>query len=270
MPYVKIDETLDMYYEFDNFVEPWRSPEVVLLVHGLGGSVEEWFAWVPHLSGKYSVLRIDLRGWGRSTIPPENYTWSMENFATDIATFLNRMGIKKVHFVGTKLGGRIGLHFARHFPTKLASLTLVCTPMTLRIKPDDSRENRPLTSRGAEGVAAWARATMKERLGDCSPEMMEWWNQLYSKSSPQVISGIYDVAWNTDEFALLPHVKARTLVIDSNAQMDVSQIRLWQKQISESQLAIIPITTEGRQISASKPAECAAELIRFLDDLPRI
>lgn len=269
MPYAKVDDSLDMYYEIDSFVEPWRAPETVLLVHGLGGAVEEWFAWVPPLSGKYSVLRIDLRGWGRSSIPPEGYVWSMAHFADDIARFLDRLGLRKVHFVGTKLGGRIGLHFARHYPEKLASLTLVCTPMTLRINPNDSRGNRPETTQGAEGVRRWARATMKERLGECSPEMMEWWNELYGKSSPRVISEIYDVAWNTDEFEHLEHVEASTLVIDSNAQMDISEIEKWRTKIRDSRLAVIPITTEGRQISASKPAECAAELVKFLDALPR-
>ena len=36
MPHVRIDDTLDMFYELDNFVEPWKKPEVVLLVQGLG------------------------------------------------------------------------------------------------------------------------------------------------------------------------------------------------------------------------------------------
>ena len=269
MPFAKVDETLDMYYRIDSFVEPWREPEMVLLVHGLGGSVEEWFAWVPPLSGKYAVLRIDLRGWGRSSIPPEGYVWSMKHFADDIARFMDSIGIRKVHFVGTKLGGRIGLHFACHYPQKLHSLTLVCTPMTLRINPNDSRSNRPETDRGSEGVRKWARDTMKERLGECPPEMIEWWNQLYGKSSPRVISEIYDVAWNTDEFELLKFVKAPTLVIDSNAQMDISEIEKWQMRIRDSRLASIPITTEGRQISASKPAECAAELVSFLEELSR-
>ena len=34
MPTVKLDETLEMYYEDDNFTDPWRTPETVVLHHG--------------------------------------------------------------------------------------------------------------------------------------------------------------------------------------------------------------------------------------------
>ena len=106
MPSVKIDDTLDMFYELDNFVEPWRTPETILLVHGIGGNTTEWIRWVPPLADKYAVLRVDLRGWGRSTVPPEGYPWSMDNFAADLRALMDRLGLQKVHMVGTKMGGR--------------------------------------------------------------------------------------------------------------------------------------------------------------------
>ena len=35
MPFVKIDDTLDMYYEDDNLTDPWRNGiETVVLHHG--------------------------------------------------------------------------------------------------------------------------------------------------------------------------------------------------------------------------------------------
>src|ERR1700722_6644048 len=111
MPTQTIDDTLDMYYEVDNFVEPWKEPEVVMLVHGIGGSTPEGFAWIPPLSSKYKVVRVDLRGWGQSTIPPEGYEWSMDNFATDLKIFMDKQGMEKSHLLGTKLGGRIAVHF---------------------------------------------------------------------------------------------------------------------------------------------------------------
>ena len=62
MPTVKIDDTLRMHYEIDNFVEPWVTPEVVLLVHGMTESTVVWYASVPRLARKYPVVRIALRG----------------------------------------------------------------------------------------------------------------------------------------------------------------------------------------------------------------
>ena len=265
MPHLSIDDKTQLYYESDNFVEPWRKPEVILLVHGIGGCTEEWFAWIPPLAGKYQVVRVDLRGWGKSTVPPEGYFWSMDNYAKDLKAFIDKGGFGKVHLVGTKLGGRIALHFARLFPESLLSMTLICTPMTIRVNPNDSRDNRPTTQRGKAGVESWARATMLERLGPVPPEMMEWWIDLYSQSSPHVISEVFDLAWWTDEYELLPHIKIPTLVIDSSAIIDIEETRKWQRLIQDSVLVDIPLTTEGRQISASKPKECVAALLQFLE-----
>jgi 3-oxoadipate enol-lactonase len=264
MPNLKIDDTLRMYYESDNFVEPWLAPETILLVHGIGGCTTEWYAWVPLLSHRYAVVRVDLRGWGKSSVPPAGYQWSMDNFASDLKKFMDRLGIQKVHLVGAKLGGRIAIHFASHYPDRLHSLTLVTTPMELR-NLGDTREQRPKTAEGKKGVERWARATMKERLGDVAPEMMEWWIKLYSSHSPRVVSEVYDLAWWTDEYRLLSSIRVPTLVIDHNTQSSIEEIKSWQTLIPGSRLAVIPVTHEGRQISASKPAECVSALLEFLD-----
>ncbi|WP_417725699.1 alpha/beta fold hydrolase [Salipiger sp.] len=265
MPDVKIDETLTLHYELDCFAEPWTKPETILLVHGIGGASEEWFAWVPPLSADYQVLRVDLRGWGRSTVPPLDFPWSMRNFADDLVALMDRLGLEKVHFVGTKLGGRIGLHFAHAHPERLHSLTLVCTPVSIRTIPGDSRALRPTLEGGSESVREWSERTMPERLGEVSAEMLDWWNALYSRSEPSVISGIFDLAWDTEEHEMLPGLSVPVLVIDSDVpKPPVAFRREWQARIPDVELAVVPITTEGRMISASKPAECVAALRSYL------
>jgi pimeloyl-ACP methyl ester carboxylesterase len=264
VPEVIIDDTLTMHYESDCFAEPWREPETVLLVHGVGGSAEEWYAWVPPLAGQYRVVRVDLRGWGRSTVPPEGYEWSMDSYAADLVRLLDKMGLEKVHFVGTKLGGRIGLHFAKDHPERLHTLTLVCTPMTIRFGPTDHGQRLPKTADGRAGLEQWARSTMPERLGDVPAEMAEWWICLYASCSPRVMSEVLNMAWLAEEYSILPDIRTPTLVIDSNAEMGIAQIRAWQSVIPDSEFAEITITTEGRQISASKPAECVTALLEYL------
>ena len=269
MPTIRIDDTLDMYYELDSFVEPWREPEVVLLVHGIGGSTAEWYAWVPPIASRYAVARIDLRGWGQSTVPPEGYGWSMDNFADDIRVFMDRMGIERVHLLGTKLGGRVALHFAVNHPDRLHTLSLVSTPMSINRNPQDSRDRRPTMEGGLEGMKEWNRATMRERLGDVPQPMMDWWIDLYDRVSPRVMAEVFDLAWDTDEYALLPKISVPTLVVDSDFQEPFDEIRKWQTTIPRSTFVPVPITAnEGRQIPASKPAECVAALLEFLDDLP--
>ena len=108
---------------------------------------------------------------------------------------------------------------------------------------------------------------MKERLGEVPSEMMEWWIKLYSSHSPRVMSEIFDLAWGTEEYSLLPTINVPTLVIDSKAKRSLDETMEWQKQIRGSRLVVIPVTHEGRMISASKPEACTKALLDFLQDL---
>jgi 3-oxoadipate enol-lactonase len=266
MPYVKIDETFDMFFEVDDYVDPWQKSEAILLVHGIGGCSKEWYAWPPGLARKYTVFRIDLRGWGKSTVPPEGYQWSMVGFADDIRRFMDKVGLEKVHLVGTKLGGRIALHFARNFPNRLRSLTLISTPMSLK-SGNQSNEHIPTKAGGRKAVEKWARSTMRERLGEVADDMMEWWIDLYRSHSPRVLSEVCRLAWSCDESNLVSSLSVPTLVIDSNAQGRADESKTWQQLIPDSKMVIVPVNNEGRQISASKPDACISILLEYLRDL---
>ena len=47
MPFARIDDTLEMYYEDDAFTDPWRRPETVVLHHGNAKNARLWPAAGP-------------------------------------------------------------------------------------------------------------------------------------------------------------------------------------------------------------------------------
>src|SRR5882672_9755208 len=59
MPTFRPSPDLDMHYEVDDFTDPWRKPETILLLHGNAESGLAWWAWVPHLARHYRVVRPD-------------------------------------------------------------------------------------------------------------------------------------------------------------------------------------------------------------------
>ena len=60
---------LPIAYRLDDYTDPWKPAETVILVHAAMGSSGRFYAWIPHLAGAFRVLRIDLRGHGGSGIP---------------------------------------------------------------------------------------------------------------------------------------------------------------------------------------------------------
>src|SRR5262245_38393970 len=116
------------YYDIDDFSDPWKEPEMVLLHHGMGRTVDFWYGWVPILARHYRVLRMDYRGHGRSAPPRPGYPWSLATLARETKLLLDRLAVKRVHWAGESLGGHVGIQFANDYPDRIASLTLCSTP----------------------------------------------------------------------------------------------------------------------------------------------
>ena len=111
MPKIKVDD-FELHYHIDDFTDPWRPAETILLHHAAAGNINRWYAWVPTLARHYRVLRMDARGHGDSTKPPANYQWDIKVLARDISRLLDTLGLSRVHLVGASGGGIVSLQFA--------------------------------------------------------------------------------------------------------------------------------------------------------------
>src|SRR5262245_33395824 len=103
--YFEVEPGVRLRYLIEDYTDPWRPAETVLLVHGFAESVDAWWAWIPYLARRYRVVRLDLRGFGRSTPMPETYTWSMDRLLDDIRALAKRVGAERAHLIGAKSGG---------------------------------------------------------------------------------------------------------------------------------------------------------------------
>lgn len=104
MPYLTVDGA-QLYYEDAGSGPP------LLFVHGLGSSTRDWFAQVPHFADRYRVLRLDLRGHGRSERTRGPYR--IAQFARDVAVTLRKLDAVPAHVVGLSMGGMVTLQLSR-------------------------------------------------------------------------------------------------------------------------------------------------------------
>ncbi len=265
MPLVRIDETLSLHYELDDFTDPWTTPETILLIHGVADTSKAWFAWVPQLARRFRVLRPDLRGFGRSGVPPRDYQWSLGGLAKDMKGLLDQLQVSSVHVIGQRVGGSVAMQFAHDYPQVVKSLTVIGGPATLKRSPLNPSGWLDQVQR--EGVEAWARSTMARRLGDVSSAMREWWIKEMGSASQQTMEGIFRYVATMDITALLPRITAPTLVItsDRGALASVETVREWQVQIPNSQLLVLP--SAAYHLAAAHPEECATAVLRFIGNL---
>src|SRR6202035_4914133 len=74
---------LQMHYNVDDFTDPWRQPQTILMLHGNAESGLAWYAWVPKLARQYRVVRPDMRGFGQSTPMPPDHAWTLDELTAD-------------------------------------------------------------------------------------------------------------------------------------------------------------------------------------------
>lgn len=72
MPTFTHSPDFTMHYVVDDYTDPWRESETILMLHGNAESGAAWYAWVPHLARHYRVVRPDMRGFGESTPMPRD------------------------------------------------------------------------------------------------------------------------------------------------------------------------------------------------------
>lgn len=97
----------------------------LLLLHGLGGSVEAWHRNIAGLGAHFSVLAVDLPGCGLSQRPPRYPRDTLGLFADFVRAFLADRRAGPTILVGSSLGGAVALETALRHPGEVRSLVLV-------------------------------------------------------------------------------------------------------------------------------------------------
>jgi 3-oxoadipate enol-lactonase len=98
-------------------------PRTVALLNGIAMSVSHWKPVTERLAAAgWRVLCHDMRGQLLSDKPGD---YTLEGHARDLAALMDRLGIPKLHVLGTSYGAEVGLAFARDFPDRTESLILV-------------------------------------------------------------------------------------------------------------------------------------------------
>src|ERR671918_799463 len=97
----------------------------VVLIHGVGGDASNWDEIVPQLEPRFRVVRIDLRGHGRSR--PIRSPITVFDFARDVASALDTLGIRAARIAGFSLGGQVAQALALEHPERVSKLALIAT-----------------------------------------------------------------------------------------------------------------------------------------------
>jgi 2-hydroxymuconate-semialdehyde hydrolase len=96
----------------------------VLMLHGIGRSLEDWAPQHDRLSAGHRLISVDMPGFGLSDRLPEPIT--LESLAAGVAETVAALGEDRpLHLMGNSLGGAVAMRMLVRDPDRVRTLTLV-------------------------------------------------------------------------------------------------------------------------------------------------
>lgn len=99
----------------------------VLLLHGSGPGVSAWANWrltLAALEPHFRLLAPDLAGFGYS-VCPESMVHTRQSWLDQIVSFIDALGLERVHVIGNSFGGSMALALAITHPERVNKLILM-------------------------------------------------------------------------------------------------------------------------------------------------
>jgi pimeloyl-ACP methyl ester carboxylesterase len=104
------------------FHEAGEGP-VLLLIHGMAGTAENWKSVIEPLAMRHTVVAPDFPGHGESA--PGGGDYSLGGLAAVLRDLLLTVGHERATLVGHSLGGGVAMQFSYQFPEMVERLVLV-------------------------------------------------------------------------------------------------------------------------------------------------
>jgi len=236
----------------------------VTLLHGVGSSLEVWDGIARDLDG-CAVLRVDLRGHGRSDKPPGPY--QLDDFVQDIDGLYAHLGIEQSHLVGFSLGAVIAQAFALAHPEKVGRLVLISavagrTPAEAARVRERARLIREVgaTQHARNSADRWFTGEFQKS----HPEIIARHLRQFTANDPGAYSAAYQVLAQSDLSEQLTDISQPTLII--TGQHDIGSTprmaELMHREIAHSELHILPGLKHALLLEA--PAQIAGLIRQFI------
>ena len=270
MPYLKRTGEPDLWYEVDDYTDPWRNAPCVVLQHGNGRSSRFWYQWVPYLSRFYKVVRPDVRGLGRSSADFDvERGLTLETCVADLVALFDAVGADSVHFCGESMGGMIGVVLAALYPARVRTLTLVSTPAYLRepgAKASAALRTASLQSVKESGVQGWATSESRSMRfpDDADPGLVEWYASELARNRPEAAEAMARFAEKADTRAYLKQVACPVLGLYPSAGPITSGAQEKELTANLHDLRLVHLPADYHKVQLMFPATCAGELLHFI------
>ncbi|RMH39478.1 MAG: alpha/beta hydrolase [Deltaproteobacteria bacterium] len=233
---------------------PPVDPPVVMLHGLLIGNLTTWyFTAAPALARRRRVLLYDLRGHGRSDVPPSGYDVATQ--ARDLAGVV--ACLPRVALVGHSYGALIALRFALDHPNRVDRLVLVEAPLP----PARMGETAAFARRAPADMAAALPAELRAVVGAGGRRARRLVAQLARLSRDTTLLADVDAEGDVDD-AELARVSCRALVVCGRRSACAPAGERLARAIPRADFVVLD---GGHYLHLDQPRALTGAIARFFD-----
>jgi 3-oxoadipate enol-lactonase len=264
--YVDVDSHVINYLHsgpstLPDVVPPLDVGELLVMLHGAGGTAGLWRPQIKHFEGTHSVLALDFPGHGRSA--GVTGLASVRGYADLLVAFARRLGLRPFVAVGRSLGAAVALTLAIGCSELLRGLVVVATGARFEVADGLLQALREVVAGRRE-----RQFTTEEFSPATAPEIMRWAWAEQAKTDPRVLYADLLACRSFDVRRRLREIHAPTLVIAGadDRTVPVAVAEALAAGIRGAELVVVP---DAGQMVALEQAERVSRLIEeFLGRLP--
>ncbi len=249
-------------YFTDTFADPWSPTPPLLMLHSLMGHSQRFNAMAGPLARHFNVVRMDLRGHGRSSVPAPDSPLTLERMTQDVVELLDHLGLEKIHVVGNSAGGYLSQHLAINAPERVISLCLFgSTPGLAR---SGAANWLPLIAE--KGLRTFLAETISDRflVDDEPPEKIEWFLDECAKNDTAFIERCLKLFTSLDWSDTLHRIQSPTMIVAAGGETVGSADHYTEMRDKIPGAKLIYYQNLPHNICDIVPERCVADVMTFL------
>jgi 3-oxoadipate enol-lactonase len=245
-----------------SYIDTGKGNKTLLFIHGFCGSHEYWSDIIAELKDEYRVVAVDLRGHGSSEEIGKSF--SIEDMAADIASFLEELKIGQVYMFGHSLGGYVTLAFAERFPGKLSGFSLIHSTAF----PDDEagKEGRLKSVEKIEmdGITAFIDGLVPKLFAHSDDPNIEHTKEIgYKTSESGAIGSLHAMRNRTDRNHVLKDTKLPVLLVAGEQDKVIPAEKTF--SVKGSHINEVILEGSGHMGMLEAPNRLIEEIIRYVE-----
>lgn len=245
-----------------SYIDSGKGNETLLFIHGFCGSHEYWEKVIPKLKEKYRVIALDLRGHGGNDTNEASF--SIEDLAGDVATFLEDKNIDQVYLFGHSLGGYITLAFAEQFKEKLNGFSLIHSTAFPDDKAGKEGRLKSVEKIETDGMTAFIDGLVPKLFANSDdPHIERVKNIGYQTSEIGAIGSLHAMRKRDDKNYVLKDTQLPVLLVAGEKDKVISPEKTF--SVEGNHITEVILEGCGHMGMLESPDQLAREIIRFVD-----